>query len=114
MLTSIPQGEVVELLLEAGANVNARQSTGHTPLQCCAMKGQADMMRALLNARADPTLGSVEGQTPLHTAAQVTSKIVAFVAGLLFCATPVRYAAVQVLDTCLDKHHTSACDTLEY
>lgn len=79
----------MNMLLKAGARVNARQSTGHTPLHCCAMGGQAGMMRALLDAGADPTLASMEGHTALHTAAQVTNKIVAFVATLLSFAALV-------------------------
>lgn len=58
-------------LIKAGANVNGRHNTGHTPLHCCAMEGQEEMMKALLDAGANPTLASVEGQTALHTAAQV-------------------------------------------
>lgn len=65
------QGRIVRVLIKAGANVNGRQSTGHTPLHCCAMEGQECMMKDLLQAGANPTLASVEGQTPLHTAAQV-------------------------------------------
>lgn len=69
------QGQVVKVLIKAGADVNSRQSTGHTPLHCCAMEGQPGMMSDLLQAGADPTLASVEGQTALHTAAQVTTVV---------------------------------------
>lgn len=69
--TMLLQGRIVRVLIKAGANVNGRQSTGHTPLHCCAMEGQECMMKDLLQAGANPMLASVEGQTPLHTAAQV-------------------------------------------
>ena len=51
-------------LLDAGARVNARQSGGHTPLHEAALGGDAEVVRLLLAAGADPETGNHEGQTP--------------------------------------------------
>lgn len=61
----------MKALIQAGASVDGGSNTGHTPLHCCAMEGQEGMMKELLGAGANPTLTTVEGNTALHTAAQV-------------------------------------------
>src|SRR2546425_13007288 len=57
-------------LLDAGARVNARQSGGHTPLHEAALGGDAEVVRLLLAAGADPETGNHEGQTPADVARQ--------------------------------------------
>jgi ankyrin repeat protein len=44
---------LVELLLNAGANPNARIATGETPIMTCASSGNADAVRALIARGAD-------------------------------------------------------------
>lgn len=55
------QGDVriVEMLLKAGANPNARSANGTTPLMMGAMSGVADVARALVKGGADPKLRNV-------------------------------------------------------
>jgi ankyrin repeat protein len=53
--------EIVELLLEAGAEPDARQRHGWTPLQAAAQNGDARSLEALLAAGADPTLRNDDG-----------------------------------------------------
>jgi len=60
----------VRRLLDAGARVNARQSGGHTPLHEAALGGDAEVVRLLLAAGADPETGNHEGQTPADVARQ--------------------------------------------
>lgn len=74
--------EIVEKLLNAGANPNAVNTRGYTPLHVAALAGHTAIVEALLNAGAD--LGSVPkessesgyamrdcaGTTPLHFAAR--------------------------------------------
>ena len=48
--------EAAELLLEAGANPNAHNSSGHTPLHFAAVRGYAEIVRLLLDHGADPSL----------------------------------------------------------
>ncbi len=58
----------VQLLIDAGADVNARApaATDNTPLHQAA--GNADSTRRLLAAGADPTLTNANGDTPLDLA----------------------------------------------
>ena len=62
------QLEAVELLLESGADVNARGLRGETPLLLAAGAGQAQIVEALLKAGADSNIATKEGRTPLHRA----------------------------------------------
>ena len=73
--------ELVEKLLNAGANPNATNSYGYAPLHVAVAAGQTAIVEALLNAGADPnavpsegsdskwTLEYCGGMTPLHFAA---------------------------------------------
>ncbi|CAI5462190.1 unnamed protein product [Closterium sp. Yama58-4] len=45
--------EVVQVLLAAGADTEARNNTGNTPLQFACLKGNLDVARMLLDAGAD-------------------------------------------------------------
>jgi ankyrin repeat protein len=53
---------VVQLLAGAGANPNARDAKGNTPLF---EANSADVTRALIKAGADPNARNAEGKTPL-------------------------------------------------
>lgn len=55
------QIEIAKLLIEAGANVNARTQDGSTPLMAAAVMGHASMTRILLDEGADPTLRNQNG-----------------------------------------------------
>ncbi|GAB4813822.1 hypothetical protein N2152v2_000868 [Parachlorella kessleri] len=66
--------QVVQALLEAGADVGATDVRGNTCLHQAALGGWSasygDGMRALLAAGADATLRNKEGKTALHLAAE--------------------------------------------
>jgi ankyrin repeat protein len=61
--------EIVKLLLDAGAKINATDSAGSTALHWAADRGQADVVRQLLAARAPVDLETKRGLTPLMLAA---------------------------------------------
>lgn len=53
--------EIAAALLAAGADPNARQQSGYTPLMAAAGNGDADLTRALLATGADPALTNDSG-----------------------------------------------------
>ncbi len=60
--------DVVEVLLEAGADPNARQSGGWTPLHAAAHNGDVTSVTLLLAAGADPTDTNDEGTSVVEMA----------------------------------------------
>ena len=54
---------VVEILLEAGANVNLQNRQGLTPLMIAASEGHLSTVQALIDAKADPSLTDFTGRT---------------------------------------------------
>ncbi|CAG8269634.1 unnamed protein product [Penicillium nalgiovense] len=60
----------VDYLLQAGAEVHIRSSTGETALHYACRHQQADVVKRLLGAGADPTAEDDSGATPLHTEGQ--------------------------------------------
>lgn len=61
--------DVVNLLLRAHADVNAKDNMGLTPLGYAAGNRQPEMIKALRAHGADPNLANVDGVTPLMLAA---------------------------------------------
>jgi uncharacterized protein len=59
---------LARLLLDAGADVNARESGGATPLHAVAQNGDIEMARELLSRGADPGLMDDQGRTPRDVA----------------------------------------------
>jgi ankyrin repeat protein len=53
----------VRLLLERGADPNARQQVGYTPLMGAAAAGREDLIDLLLARGADPSLAGEDGKT---------------------------------------------------
>ncbi|MGZ8630686.1 MAG: ankyrin repeat domain-containing protein [Actinomycetota bacterium] len=68
--TSAGHREVVEVLLEAGADANARQSGGWTPLHAAARNGDVASVTRLLAAGGDPTATNDDGASVLEMAQQ--------------------------------------------
>lgn len=63
------QLEAMEILVNAGADLNARDITGMTPLHVSAMLGRQEEAEWLLEHGADPMLADDYGDLPIHTAA---------------------------------------------
>lgn len=60
---------MVKLLLEEGANINAKAADGTTPLHYAVTECQAEMVKFLLEKGANIKLKDQDGDTPLHFAA---------------------------------------------
>ena len=69
--------DLVEILIENGANVNAKQMDGFTPLHAAALQGQTKIARLLIEAGADITAKTDNGQSPLSMASEKDFKEVA-------------------------------------
>lgn len=62
--------EIVEALLESGADVTARGGGGFAPLHLAASRGSAGLVELLLDHGADPTARADDGSTPAGIAAE--------------------------------------------
>jgi len=76
LLHSASERQTAEILLEHGADPNVRNEDGETPLYSASRSGYVEVVSALLEEGADPSLGcsgsrslAKEGDTPLHVAA---------------------------------------------
>ena len=58
----------VRELLRKGADVNARDKDGNTPLHKAVDRGFADVVKLLLERGADPNIRDRDGRTPLDLA----------------------------------------------
>jgi ankyrin repeat protein/HEAT repeat protein len=60
--------ELMRLLLDRGANVNAKSEGGHTALHNAALQGGLKAVELLLQSGADPNIANDDGETPLPRA----------------------------------------------
>lgn len=58
-----------KMLLNAGAQIDARDKEGHTPLSVAIQSAQLDIAKRLLEEKADPDIADQVGNTALHFAA---------------------------------------------
>ena len=65
---------MIETLIAAGADPNARDKTGTAPLHRAVRTRCAAAVRALLEHGADARLKNGRGSTPLHLAVQTTGR----------------------------------------
>jgi ankyrin repeat protein len=60
--------DIVKLLLDHGADANARQHGGWAPLHSAAQNGDLESARALTDAGADPSVRADNNQQPMDLA----------------------------------------------
>jgi ankyrin repeat protein len=68
------QAETIEYLLSVGAEPNALDSSGVSPLHRAVRTRSLPAVRALLDGGADPRARNKAGSTPLHLAVQTTGR----------------------------------------
>jgi len=68
------QVQMIRLLLDAGANVNAQDKNGATPLHRAVRTRCAAAVKCLLDASADPKIRNKPGSTAFHLAVQNTGR----------------------------------------
>ena len=61
-------GEIIQMLVEAGANVNAENKRGYSPLHFAAMSGGARAAQALIECGAKLDARARDGKTPIDCA----------------------------------------------
>jgi ankyrin repeat protein/cell division protein FtsB len=60
--------EIIRLLLQNGADVNAKSNVGHTPLHCSAWNGHVDILHLLVENGANLEVQNIDGNRALHFA----------------------------------------------
>jgi len=70
LIEAVEEGDVerVRGLLERGADPDARDEDGRTPLYIAAANGSVEVARLLLKHGADVNARAIDGSTPLHLA----------------------------------------------
>ena len=74
--------DIVDILADAGADVNVQGGDGATPLLIASFFGRADTVKVLLEHGADKSIANNDGTTPL-VAANADMALVDYIAGLL-------------------------------
>jgi ankyrin repeat protein len=67
-LTEIHGSPLLGFTPETVVSLDMRSSSGDTPLKYAVTRGNHDVIRALLEAGADPNIQGEDGYTPLHHA----------------------------------------------
>ena len=60
--------EIVKLLIEGGAPVNAQNKSKNTPLHWAALNGRCEVIEFLIQSKADPNLKNEFDRQPIEEA----------------------------------------------
>jgi phytoene dehydrogenase-like protein len=68
------QAKTIHALIDAGADIDARDKNGASPLHRAVRTRCADVVKCLLDAGSDPGMKNKSGSTPFHLAVQDTGR----------------------------------------
>lgn len=71
---ALGKSEMLELLIRAGANLNAKDAQGHTPVHLGALYGHPEILRKAALAGAEMSEPSEQGLTPMDLALSANRK----------------------------------------
>jgi len=101
--------DMVKLLIEAGANINAQDDDGSTALMCASEHGHTDIVRELLShSECDPTITDNDGSTALSIAMEVGHKEIGV---LLYAKVQFKAGASPVLARSRSKRKSTSPTT---
>ncbi|KAG4263778.1 hypothetical protein FPRO03_09054 [Fusarium proliferatum] len=119
--------QVLEVLLQSGANVNTSDERGESPLHHASLSGFIDIAEILIQKSAGLDIKSVAGETPLHCASRnghlrVTQLLVQHGADVAskdnHGRTPLHYACIsgnlEVVNFIIGSSHTQTLDEADH
>ncbi|KAF5636893.1 ankyrin protein [Fusarium sp. NRRL 25303] len=119
--------QVLEVLLQSGANVNISDERGESPLHHASVSGFIDIAEILIQKSAGLDIKSVAGETPLHCASRnghlrVTQLLVQHGADVAskdnHGRTPLHYACIsgnlEVVNLIIGSSHTQTLDEADH
>lgn len=66
IISAFPHPEILQMLIEAGANVNIATKTRKTPLHIAGEQNNVEAIKTLIRAKANINAQDLYGRTPLH------------------------------------------------
>lgn len=112
--------EIAELLIEAGADIGAKNLDGATPLHAAAFMGQLEIVKLLLDYSADVTAKTLNGETPLDSAQAnwTDTRAIANILQISFDSKVVKAGRAEVIEILRDRmaqegHHELITDRKE-